>query len=898
MNAFPQIFAFYSFKGGVGRSMAVLNLAYALAAVGRNVLILDMDLEAPGLSGFLDRNREIPGFAALDMVDLVKWASTTSLPLDPLSFPLLSEYVVSVPREKLQGNSSTNSEPGRLDILPVEEERDYYERLTALAMGSYDQEALVQIGSILRAWIKSLRFPIEVPDYYGPTAERAAAYDYVLVDSRTGITETGGLCIGPLSDQLVVLTALNDQNVKGTCKFLKEVGILESLPPSSTVADPPRERTGPRPGSKPCLIIASLVPAGEIETKRKRLKHLEESLGKVVVKLSYHPQLALQESIFTRDYRDEYLAHEYDTLLRQILNMAGDGNDDALPERLTRRKHSPAEFRETLHRLLRSATVSGSENLLLFLLSEAIRLEIKNEDDFILWDRVCRALSGEAQASSLSVITQWANLLSQWSLYSIDSGLAALRIEAAMNRYKQVCESDKATSRRKAEALFNRGVTYGLRGEREKELADYSAVIQITDAPLDLMANAFFNRGVTHGEQGEPQMAIDDYSSIIQMTDAPAEQKAKALFSRGMMFGQLGQPQKEIDDYSAVIQMDDAPAEHKAKALINRGVTFGQLGQPQKEIDDYSAVIQMTDASAEQKAEALFNRGVTHGEQGEPQMAIDDYSSIIQMTDAPAEQKAKALSSRGMMFGQLGQPQKEIDDYSAVIQMDDAPAEHKAKALINRGVTSRQLDEPQKAIDDYSAVIQMDDAPAEHKAKALINRGVTFGQVGESQRAIDDYSAVIQMDDAPAEHKAKAFFNRGVAYEQQRQLQKAINDYSTVIQITDVLPELKVTTLVNRSWAHYSAGRHREAIEDGRQAVSLNPSDWTAHNNLAISLLVFGQTAEALQSYEAAIALADSAQLDEITADLRAAIDKNGPLTGAEDIIDRIEARRQVLMRE
>jgi len=28
----PQIFAFYSFKGGVGRSMAVLNLAYALAA--------------------------------------------------------------------------------------------------------------------------------------------------------------------------------------------------------------------------------------------------------------------------------------------------------------------------------------------------------------------------------------------------------------------------------------------------------------------------------------------------------------------------------------------------------------------------------------------------------------------------------------------------------------------------------------------------------------------------------------------------------------------------------------------------------------------------------------------------------------------------------------------------
>ena len=48
MTEWPQIFAFYSFKGGVGRSMAVLNLAYAMVAKGRNVLVLDMDLEEIG----------------------------------------------------------------------------------------------------------------------------------------------------------------------------------------------------------------------------------------------------------------------------------------------------------------------------------------------------------------------------------------------------------------------------------------------------------------------------------------------------------------------------------------------------------------------------------------------------------------------------------------------------------------------------------------------------------------------------------------------------------------------------------------------------------------------------------------------------------------------------------
>ena len=44
---FPFVYTFYSYKGGVGRTMAVLNVAYILASRGRHVLLLDMDLEAP-----------------------------------------------------------------------------------------------------------------------------------------------------------------------------------------------------------------------------------------------------------------------------------------------------------------------------------------------------------------------------------------------------------------------------------------------------------------------------------------------------------------------------------------------------------------------------------------------------------------------------------------------------------------------------------------------------------------------------------------------------------------------------------------------------------------------------------------------------------------------------------
>src|SRR5580658_3868217 len=46
------IYTFYSYKGGVGRTMAVANVAALLAKWGRSVLVIDWDLEAAGIERF------------------------------------------------------------------------------------------------------------------------------------------------------------------------------------------------------------------------------------------------------------------------------------------------------------------------------------------------------------------------------------------------------------------------------------------------------------------------------------------------------------------------------------------------------------------------------------------------------------------------------------------------------------------------------------------------------------------------------------------------------------------------------------------------------------------------------------------------------------------------------
>ena len=71
-----QIVTFYSFKGGTGRTMALANVAWILAANGERVLIADWDLESPGLHRFFKPFMD-PGVAqrpgVVDFIRKYEW---------------------------------------------------------------------------------------------------------------------------------------------------------------------------------------------------------------------------------------------------------------------------------------------------------------------------------------------------------------------------------------------------------------------------------------------------------------------------------------------------------------------------------------------------------------------------------------------------------------------------------------------------------------------------------------------------------------------------------------------------------------------------------------------------------------------------------------------------------
>ncbi len=207
------------------------------------------------------------------------------------------------------------------------------------------------------------------------------------------------------------------------------------------------------------------------------------------------------------------------------------------------------------------------------------------------------------------------NALSQrgFAFYSLG------KFDEAIRDWTQLIESStsKTSVHLLSLALINRGVAWGKKEEVERELADYTRVIeQLPGAPVDDVALSLNNRAIAWGRRGETDKELADYNHVIKrLRGAPVDQMALALTNRAALWAEKGEIGKQIADYTSVIKrLQRAPVERVAEALFNRAVTWGEEGDVEKELADYTAVIEhLPGAPAEQVASALINRGVLWG---------------------------------------------------------------------------------------------------------------------------------------------------------------------------------------------------------------------------------------------------------------------------------------------
>jgi MinD-like ATPase involved in chromosome partitioning or flagellar assembly len=178
--------AFYSYTGGVGRSRLLVDTARSKAHMGRRVIMLDLAIEAP----VLHYKANVAESVKAGVVGLLQRSLDGDLP----TLDEVRAATVAVPVPTPQG--------GWLRLLASgpAPRSEYWAELGRL----HARLARSQGAGLLEA-VLDLRARIE--EVWDP--------DVLLVDTRSGVTELGGIATMALCDSVVLVTTRSAESVDG-----------------------------------------------------------------------------------------------------------------------------------------------------------------------------------------------------------------------------------------------------------------------------------------------------------------------------------------------------------------------------------------------------------------------------------------------------------------------------------------------------------------------------------------------------------------------------------------------------------------------------------------------------------------------------------------------------------
>lgn len=297
-----MIYTFYSYKGGVGRSMALVNVAELMYRAGRKVIMVDWDLEAPGLERYYPEKADkiLGGSGVVDL--LINYKDRASRYRPQQDKPVLSKEELKSCLIDLYSDSSS---PGKLQLLPAGRRADQQFVDYATRVKSFDWQDFYQNweGEVYFEWLRT---------------QLNLLADVVFIDARTGVTEMGGVCTYQMADMIVMLCAANQQNMDGTQQMLESFSSPQ-LPPLRHDRE-----------LKVLVVPARIERVAEIQTlnrfrqefAKRFLPYVNQISNQpdILVKLEipYVPLYAFEEIIAVRQTSDELRSVEMEAAYSQL----------------------------------------------------------------------------------------------------------------------------------------------------------------------------------------------------------------------------------------------------------------------------------------------------------------------------------------------------------------------------------------------------------------------------------------------------------------------------------------------------------------------------------------------------------------------------------------------------
>jgi WD40 repeat protein/MinD-like ATPase involved in chromosome partitioning or flagellar assembly len=286
----------YSYKGGVGRSVLAANLAVLLARHGKT-LLCDFDLEAPGLHRIDDLSSSRENKAGL--------------------FEWLHRW-----QEKRKFDAPTQRDLANLgkSLLPCEKQGNLY----LLPAHGKDADAADLYGQI--RWNDFLATTPEIGlnmlrALLGHFREKEG-FRYIVLDSRTGITDIGGFLTAWLPDVTLLVGNYGAQNTGGLRK------IWDAL--KDHINDPQRGENGQYAELK-LELVASPIPTDQSEIAAKLRSQWEKDFGLAsgsLIEIPERTELRRSEAILTLSETDSPIVRKYHGVAARLLAIEAENERD------------------------------------------------------------------------------------------------------------------------------------------------------------------------------------------------------------------------------------------------------------------------------------------------------------------------------------------------------------------------------------------------------------------------------------------------------------------------------------------------------------------------------------------------------------------------------------------
>lgn len=277
-----RIVTFYSYKGGTGRTMALANTAWILAANGKRVLAVDWDLEAPGLHRFfhpfLDPSTLGATTGVIDLITEYAWAATNPAQRAGdwhRDYARVQPHAVSLDPEALGWEFPRG---GTLDFVSAgRQNREYSATVSTFDWDNfYDRLGGGHFFDALRDDMKT-------------------HYDYVLIDSRTGLSDIADICTVHLPDVLVDCFTLSDQSIDGAASVARQIAERYTGRPISIFPVPMRIDEGEKEKADAGRALARL----KFDRLPRDLSGDELTAYWGAVEIPYRPYYAYEETLAT-----------------------------------------------------------------------------------------------------------------------------------------------------------------------------------------------------------------------------------------------------------------------------------------------------------------------------------------------------------------------------------------------------------------------------------------------------------------------------------------------------------------------------------------------------------------------------------------------------------------------